>query len=193
LKELMDEKIVLEGTLARLNEILESHGVDMSTPLIDQSGFPRADLDIAQIRTVRTQVIRLKNDHKDLMSRIEKGLHALHQENRDVEAERERQRPRAPPTTVAPQLIPFALVNTVAASSPAFEAGLQQHDKIVKFGTCYAHNNSKLARLAEVVQSSEGREIDVIVLREEERVSIRLTPRNGWGGRGMLGCHLLPI
>jgi hypothetical protein len=27
LKELMEEKIVLEGTLARLNEILESHGV----------------------------------------------------------------------------------------------------------------------------------------------------------------------
>jgi hypothetical protein len=27
LKELMDEKIILEGTLARLNEILESHGV----------------------------------------------------------------------------------------------------------------------------------------------------------------------
>ena len=56
----------------------------MSTPLIDHSGFPRADLDIAQsnyssylsndiVRTVRTQVIRLKNDHKDLMSRIEKG------------------------------------------------------------------------------------------------------------------------
>lgn len=63
----------------------------------------------------------------------------------------------------------------------------------MKFGTCYAHNNQKLARLAEVVQSSQGREIDVIVLRGEERVGIRLTPRSGWGGRGMLGCHLLPI
>ena len=53
----------------------------------------------------------------------ESGLHALHQENREAE-----QRSSAlasvpaPPTTVAPQLIPFALVNSVADSSPAFEA-----------------------------------------------------------------------
>jgi 26S proteasome regulatory subunit N4 len=63
----------------------------------------------------------------------------------------------------------------------------------MKFGTVYAHNNAKLARLAEVVQSSEGRVIDVVILREEERIGIKLTPRNGWGGRGMLGCHLLPL
>ena len=63
----------------------------------------------------------------------------------------------------------------------------------MKFGTCYAHNSQKLARLAEVVQSSQGQVIDVIVLRAEERVGMRLTPRSEWGGRGMLGCHLLPI
>jgi hypothetical protein len=63
----------------------------MSTPLIDPSGFPRADIDIAQspssnfykivdtflVRIVRSQVIHLKNDHKDLMSRIEKGTFPL--------------------------------------------------------------------------------------------------------------------
>lgn len=43
------------------------------------------------------------------------------------------------------------------------------------------------------MQSSQGREIDVVVLRGEERVGLRLVPRSGWGGRGMLGCHLLPI
>ena len=64
---------------------------------------------------------------------------------------------------------------------------------MVKFGTVYAHNNAKLAKLAEVVQRSEGREIDVVVLREEVHVSIHLVPRSGWGGRGMLGCHLLPM
>ena len=63
----------------------------------------------------------------------------------------------------------------------------------MKFGTVYAHNNAKLSMLAEIVQSSQGREIDVIVLREEARVTLRLTPRSGWGGRGLLGCHLLPL
>ena len=80
--------------------------------------------------------------------------------------------------------MPFSTINM---------QGLQQNDRVVKFGTIYAHNNAKLARLTEVVQRNEGREIDVVVLREEVSVSIRLTPRSGWGGRGMLGCHLLPI
>ena len=26
-----------------------------------------------------------------------------------------------------------------------------------------------------------------------EDVQLQLTPRRDWGGRGMLGCHLLPI
>jgi hypothetical protein len=67
------------------------------------------------------------------MARIEKGirilknvsnagLHALHQETRDAEQESKASQPPAPPTTVAPQLIPFALVNSVASSSPAAEA-----------------------------------------------------------------------
>jgi len=63
----------------------------------------------------------------------------------------------------------------------------------MKFGTCYAHNNAKLARLAEVVQNSQGRVIDVVILRSEERIALKLTPRTGWGGRGSLGCHLLPL
>jgi len=138
---------------------------------------------------------------------IDAGLHALHAENRN--ATQQSSTPiihlqTSPSTTVAAQLIPFALVNAVTESSPAAEAvcwlrekadcqGLRHNDQIVKFGTVYAHNNGKLARLAEIVQNSEGREIDVVILREEIRLSIKLTPRSGWGGRGTLGCHLLPI
>jgi hypothetical protein len=57
-------------------------------------------------------------------ARVEIGLHALHQENRDAEQQQSSSSssPHPPPTTVAPQLIPFALVNSVAESSPAAEA-----------------------------------------------------------------------
>jgi 26S proteasome non-ATPase regulatory subunit 9 len=27
---------------------------------------------------------------------------------------------------------------------------------------------------------------------EAQRVVLTLTPRSGWGGRGLLGCHILP-
>lgn len=159
-------------------------------------------------------MIRLKNDHKDLMSRIEKGTCLSDWywlRSTCFTSGKPWRRSRAAKTTTlrpsynggssAYSFRPCQYCSSIFTSFWSGMAfydydwlqGLQQHDKIVKFGTCYAHNNSKLARLAEVVQSSEGREIDVIVLREEERVSIRLTPRNGWGGRGMLGCHLLPI
>jgi 26S proteasome non-ATPase regulatory subunit 9 len=52
----------------------------MSTSLLTFDGYPRPDLDIAQIRTTRARIIPLKNDYKDLMARIEKAMHA-HWEN----------------------------------------------------------------------------------------------------------------
>jgi hypothetical protein len=71
------------------------------------------------------------------MNRIEKGtpqhsfqpdlgLHALHAENREAEQASQVQQAAAstpvPARSVAPQLIPFALVNSVFDSSPAAEA-----------------------------------------------------------------------
>jgi 26S proteasome non-ATPase regulatory subunit 9 len=32
----------------------------------------------------------------------------------------------------------------------------------------------------------------LLILRGDERRELVLTPRNGWGGRGSLGCHILP-
>lgn len=29
--------------------------------------------------------------------------------------------------------------------------------------------------------------------REPTKLNLRLTPRRDWGGRGLLGCHLIPI
>lgn len=50
----------------------------MATSLIDPEGFPRADLDVASIRTARSQINRLRNDLKGVMlemgSLLERGL-----------------------------------------------------------------------------------------------------------------------
>jgi 26S proteasome non-ATPase regulatory subunit 9 len=190
-----------------LSNLLVQHGVNMSTSLLTFDGYPRPDLDIAQIRTTRARIIPLKNDYKDLMSRIEIGMQA-HWENAAAA-----QAP--PPTTTTTQTTqtietttrnprttlesPFAKVNSVVAASPAATAGLQPGDKITRFGDVDWMNHDKLSRVAQTVQASEGVAIMVKIIRPavagagEQRLEVQLTPRHNWGGRGMLGCHLLPL
>lgn len=131
----------------------------MHTPLCTFDGYPRDDIDVAQIRITRSRIIHLRNDYKGLMNKIEKGLHTYHATIVD------------PPTVVSPssvptsssaaaaaQLIeaPFARINTVAPGSPAAVAGLQPGDYIKRFGSANALNHAKLAKVAEVVRQSEG-------------------------------------
>lgn len=179
----------------------------MNTPLTTFDGYPRPDLDIAQIRTTRARIIRLKNDYKGLMTRIEVAMQA-HWENAAAA-------PPSTPSQPAPSAAsstggsttssrmaleaPFAKVNSVVAASPAATAGLKPGDKITKFGNVDWMNHDKLSKVAQTVQQSEGRAITVKVVRPaavgggEQRLEVQLTPRHNWGGRGMLGCHLLPL
>lgn len=46
--ELQRKKDDMEAELKALGSVLDSHGVDMQTPLLTRDGFPRADLDVAQ-------------------------------------------------------------------------------------------------------------------------------------------------
>jgi len=72
-------------------------------------------------------------------------------------------------------------------------------DKVTRFGTANWTNHERLSKVAQVVQNNENRAIIVKVLREgsstaaSQPLELQLTPRRDWGGRGLLGCHLLPI
>lgn len=198
------------------------HNVTMTTSLISFDGYPRPDIDVAQIRTTRARIIRLKNDYKDLMAKIEVGLQQ-HWENQSAAAaatpattaassahaaqassssapassaaaaSNTQAAGEAPPRVEARVEVPFAKVNTVVPSSPADTAGLKPGDKVTRFGYVDWMNHEKLSRVAQVVQGNEGREVLVKVIRGDERVEVKLTPRRDWGGRGLLGCHLLPL
>ena len=96
----------------------------------------------------------------------------------------------------------FARVNTVAEASPAARAELQPNDEILSFGgldASSAHRVSSrkdLGNLPSVVQ--EGKEIIVLAIRKDAQGNraikrIRLTPTSEWGGRGLLGCHIVPL
>jgi 26S proteasome regulatory subunit N4 len=103
---------------------------------------------------------------------------------------------------------PFASVDQVIPDSPASEAGLQVGDKIVQFGTANWLNHDNMRKVAEVVEHNEGvslwsqtmtfakaqqRPVPVRVLRDGSIAQLQLTPRREWGGRGLLGCHIVRI
>ncbi|CAD6577349.1 MAG: GTP-binding nuclear protein gsp1/Ran [Alectoria sarmentosa] len=162
LMDLIAEKTRIEEELSALGSVLDSHSVNMNTTLTTFDGYPRDDLDIAQIRTTRARIIYLRNDYKALMSKIELGLHEYHASY---------QASNPPPVSGSGQgaqgselsttnrgLVetPFAKVNGVVRGSPADDAGLKAGDRILKFGDVNWLNHDKLSKVAETVQRNQG-------------------------------------
>ncbi|RAO66484.1 uncharacterized protein BHQ10_002496 [Talaromyces amestolkiae] len=161
--ELMTEKDRIEAELSAYSSVLTSQGVTMDTSLTTFDGFPRDDIDVAQIRTTRARIIHLRNDHKEVMKHLEKGLHA------HFEALQQAQASTIPTTSTPAQQqngthatqngiieTPFARVNSVASGSPADQAGLKAGDIIRSFGTVNWVNHERLTKVGEVVQQNEG-------------------------------------
>ena len=175
------------------------------------------------VRTTRARIIHLRNDYKDLMSRIEKHLHEHFASLQDAEegpAVASNNREPALHDSIPEQLDrPFAKVNSVVTGSPADSAGLKQGDLIRNFGYVNYSNHDSLKKVAECVQGNEGvsdsnrdhgraaqandadksqQNVLVKVSRSTgsgqlQELRLTLTPRRNWGGRGSLGCHIVPI
>ncbi|KIW43696.1 uncharacterized protein PV06_04772 [Exophiala oligosperma] len=209
LQQLVARKDDLEAELKALGAVLDSHGVTMQTSLTTFDGYPRSDIDVAQVRVTRARIITLRNDWKDLMDRIEMGLHKHHAEyqasdeykNSLLQQNQQQQPPpatstRPQQTSSAPET-PFAKVNSVEPGSPANEAGLKAGDLIRRFGSAVWSNHERLRKVGEVVGQNLNRPIPVNVSRgvgaDTQELELRLTPRQNWGGRGTLGCHIVPI
>lgn len=132
----------------------------MQTLLTDRDGFPRADIDVAQIRTTRARIVRLKNDHKAVMSRLEDAVHEQFAARKAAEDSSPSQatdlRPSGSSTAAPVVEPPFAKVNSVVANSPAEEAGLKTGDLVIRFGTASWANHERLTKVAEVVQQNEN-------------------------------------
>lgn len=93
----------------------------MQTSLIDPEGFPRNDIDVAGIRTARTQILRLGNDLKDVLGEmgglLERGLP---RDTETLEGEREGEREEGErEEEQGSGGMAFARVDSVARDSPA--------------------------------------------------------------------------
>ncbi|XP_015733510.1 26S proteasome non-ATPase regulatory subunit 9 isoform X2 [Coturnix japonica] len=154
-QQLVRRKDELEAQIRACYQLLDDQkGVGMDGPLVDSEGFPRADIDLYQVRTARHNIACLQNDHKALMKQVEEALHQLHAREKEKHA-RDEAEARAEAMS---QNLPtaFAKVNVVTPESPASIAGLQVDDEIVEFGSVNANNFKSLQNIATVVQHSEG-------------------------------------
>mmetsp|Transcript_28063 Transcript_28063/g.64243 ORF Transcript_28063/g.64243 Transcript_28063/m.64243 type:complete len:213 (-) Transcript_28063:52-690(-) len=97
---------------------------------------------------------------------------------------------------------PFARVDAVSDGSPAQLGGIKEGDLILTFGTANSSNHRKLSAIAEIVALAAGNteNVAVTVQRNGDTVGdnsggplrLRIQPRT-WNGRGVLGCHIVPI
>lgn len=195
-RALMSQKENIEAELDAQFSILKTNNIDMTTPLVDREGFPRADVDLYAIRHARKRINELRNDYKAVMSEIETALQAVYDPSTVASSPTASGEvvQRTSSTDSAESLLAFARVDGVAPSSPAAEAGLRREDLILKFGSLArsSFTANSLQPLADLVSVNENRELQVIISRSEETMSLKLIPRKGWGGRGMLGCHIVP-
>jgi len=93
---------------------------------------------------------------------------------------------------------PFCRVDSVAPASPASAAGLKVNDQILAFGP-----HTSMSAVAELVKSAatENAAIELRIQRNDDSASgaastktilLKLEPKP-WNGRGLLGCHILPV
>ncbi|XP_063313060.1 26S proteasome non-ATPase regulatory subunit 9 [Pelobates fuscus] len=188
---LIAKKDEIEAQIKAYYDVLEDQkGIGMDAPLIDREGYPRADVDIYQVRTARHNIVCLQNDHKAIMKEIEEALHNLHSREKekrnkdDAEAQAEACLQNLPES--------FAQIDAVTPGSPANLSGLQVGDEVVAFGSVNASNFQTLQNIASVVQHSEGKPLSITVVRDNKSVNISLTPQR-WSGKGLLGCNIIPL
>ncbi|PVF94621.1 hypothetical protein CPB86DRAFT_808456 [Serendipita vermifera] len=200
--DLMARKDALETELSTQFSILSANQSTMNTPLVDREGFPRADIDIWAVRHARVRIIELRNDLKQVVDDIAVALAQVSSD--DAAGIRTN---GAGPTMVngtshneadSPEDLPgFARVDGVAPGSPAAVAGLIREDVVIRFGRLTAADFRQAPRslqpLAALVAEHENQSLDVVVRRAGDLKTLNFTPRNGWGGRGLLGCHIVPI
>jgi 26S proteasome regulatory subunit N4 len=115
-RALMQKKENIESEIQANISILEANSSTMTTPLVDNEGFPRADIDIWAVRTSRVRIIELRNDLKAVMDEIAKSLERIY----SVSSASNEPSEAASSGSVAQK--PFARVDGVSPESPAAEA-----------------------------------------------------------------------
>jgi len=180
--------------------------VGLKGNLVDKEGFPRADVDLMRITTLRNRMAILNTDLDETMRGIERELHMAH----SIASLPPSSAPSSANSIPAPApagdapglsgsarralLKPFAKVDQVFPGSPAAACGLKQGDGIVLFG--HLDESTIAAKgftsLATVVSPGATLKITIDPADGKGRKTVFLTPAP-WSGQGLLGCKLVQI
>lgn len=199
-QSLMDRRLEIEAALDEYGAVLDRNHITLDAPLLSPDGFPRSDIDVANVRIARTAIIRLKNDHRAVERQIEQAVHeAFRLGDNPLKVEGSTTRASARQvTSAAADSIAFCYVASVVEGSPADAAGLRAEDRVVRFGSTTGTNHDRLQGLAREVQRAvpHGLAIPVTVSRREAGREVmavyELRPNTSWGGRGAVGAHFMP-
>lgn len=169
----------------------------MTESLVDEEDFPRADIDVYNVRRARSRINILRSDLSTLQNKIEDNLalyFAEHADNSDnnstTNAQEEVQAMTSAPQASTPDnRKAFAKIGSVEVNSPAYSAGLRTDDTVLCFGSVNADNFNSLRQVADIVKHKENANVNVVVRRRNSVSSLNLVPQK-WSGIGLLGCKL---
>jgi 26S proteasome non-ATPase regulatory subunit 9 len=190
-------------------------------PLVDKEGFPIPGVDLYAVRADRGRYAVLRNDHEAITAELALALAQATKEAgaaggvERVTLPPDGRREGAHPSTSAPPKqkestatssegegapAPFAVVDDVAAGSPASTAGFAVGDQVLRFGDVTrrgdeADSGETLARVAAAAAAAAaaaGAAAAVSVRRRGALTRLECFPR-AWEGRGFLGCHMRPV
>ncbi|KAI5958435.1 NAS2 [Candida margitis] len=191
-QQLSNLKLEIESQLKILFDLLsQKYGANMETSLVTTDGFPRSDIDVVTIRLIRVQIIRLKNDYKELLKVLDSKMEeefakrkAEVGDNHDQDQSRSSQ---------SKPMIPFAQVKEIIPGGPAETAGLREGDLIVIFDNdIHALNHNKLSKLVERVRAKPGEKLQLSIKRSGETLNLILDTSATWDGKG-IGCRIVPL
>jgi len=196
LNVLSAQRDALEAEADAIHSELTSPGINgeppagIKTSFIDAEGYPRGDIDIFNVKDKRRRLAEINTDYKALMKQIEHTMTEIHKELPPVPAAGATPSPAATRTVSAPKAM--AKLDEIFPGSPAATAGVELNDQLIEFGTVTSNTEGFLKSIVELVGKSVNQPIPIVVLRNNERVELSITPQP-WGGRGLLGCHLTPL
>ncbi|CAG5096812.1 Oidioi.mRNA.OKI2018_I69.XSR.g14792.t1.cds [Oikopleura dioica] len=175
LKKLMKEKDDLEELLA-----VHYANAKYDEQLVDAHGFPRADLNIEEIRFARNRFVCAQNDHKDIMKRIEAALHDLHKFKKGPSLPRKFQ--EVPLETTYKNYKQICYIKVIQPGSPADLAGLMEGDAVLRVENLIEKDYTHAREMMNIIKSKANSSVEFVIRRKfptEETKIVIVHPKSG--------------